>query len=509
MSQKTALLILDGWGLGTDGRADAIAKANTPFVDGLMNDHPNSTLVTYGMDVGLPEGQMGNSEVGHLNIGAGRIVYQQFARINKAVEDGSLAHNQVLNNALKDASANGRAVHLFGLVSDGGVHSHINHLKALVEVIDQHKIENSYVHAFLDGRDTDPTAGHDYIQDLHDTFAGSNSNTRIASLIGRYYAMDRDERWERVRLAYDMMVKGHGTLTDDLLRSIKDSYAEEITDEFMKPHLQVVNGKPMAMIQEGDLLICFNFRTDRPREISRVLTQENMPAHGMQKLDVEYVTMTKYDESYTGVQVLFENEDLVNTMGEVLEEAGKTQVRIAETEKYPHVTFFFSGGREDAYQGEDRILIASPKVATYDLQPEMSAYEVRDAMMAKVRESAPDFICLNFANADMVGHTGVFEAGMAAAEAVDQCLSEIMPLLMEYNYQTIVIADHGNADYMINEDGSPNTAHTKNLVPCIFVSNSPDKYVIKDGKLADIAPTLLHLMGLEIPDEMTGSILIA
>lgn len=507
MSDKVALLILDGWGIGQVVSADAIAQAKTPFIDNLILNYPTSTLVTHGMDVGLPEGQMGNSEVGHLNIGAGRVVYQQLARINKAVQDGELAHNETLIYEVDRAISEGRTIHLFGLLSDGGVHSHINHLKALVMILEDRGAKDVMLHAFMDGRDTAPTGGQEYLHDLQRYLVGKH--TRIASIVGRYYAMDRDQRWERIKVAYDLLVHGIGVLSDDLEKSILESYELGITDEFILPiSKRGSDGKPLGTMKDGDLLICFNFRTDRPREISKVLTQADMPGYQMYKLTVPYLTMTRYDDSFTNVKVLFENDDLINTMGEIVSRAQKTQLRIAETEKYPHVTFFFSGGREQPFDNEDRIMIPSPKVPTYDLMPEMSAYQLTKALIDHVNEKMPDFVCLNFANTDMVGHTGVFTAAMRAAESVDDCMSKIVPMLLSHNYQIIVIADHGNADYMINEDGSPNTAHTKNPVPCVYISSQPGMVKITNGTLADIAPTLLHLMGIETPTEMTGQVLI-
>ena len=507
MANKTALLILDGWGLGQVPAADAIAQADTPFVDTLLATHPNSTLVTYGMEVGLPDGQMGNSEVGHLNIGAGRIVYQQFARINKAIQDGELAANKVLKDAVQEAISTKRPIHLFGLLSDGGVHSHITHLKALIVILEDLGAQSVFVHAFMDGRDTAPTGGLGYLKDMQDFLL--SRKTKIASVVGRYYAMDRDQRWERIKKAYDMLVKAEGEHSTDLVKSLQESYKNGLTDEFILPLIKVdENDDAIAVMKDHDLLICFNFRTDRPREISKVLTQADMHEFNMHKLNVKYLTMTRYDESFENVDVLFEQEDLTNTLGEIVSNNGKTQLRIAETEKYPHVTFFFSGGREDVFSGEDRILIPSPKVATYDLQPEMSAFELTDAVIPFIQDKEPDFICLNYANADMVGHTGVFHAGKKAAEAVDRCVSRLVPVLLQNEYHIIIIADHGNADFMINPDGSPNTAHTKTPVPCIYVSRNSSSYNVSHGKLADIAPTILALMGLKKPDEMTGINLI-
>ncbi|MEL6924269.1 MAG: 2,3-bisphosphoglycerate-independent phosphoglycerate mutase [Bacteroidota bacterium] len=505
-SKKAILIILDGWGLGTNPAADAIAQANTPFVDQLMAQYPQSNLVTFGEEVGLPEGQMGNSEVGHLNIGAGRVVYQELARINKAIRENTLQENEVLRNALKAAKENGQRVHLMGLLSDGGVHSHINHLKALCDITQQHELEQVFIHAFLDGRDTDPKGGAAYLQDLQHHIA--SQSVQLASVIGRYYAMDRDKRWERIKLAYDLLVKGEGTPTRDLLASVQQSYDQDVTDEFIQPLVCLsANDKPVATLQDGDLLICFNFRTDRPREISEVLTQRDLPDYEMHKLDLKYLTMTRYDESYKGVEVLFTKSDIASTLGEVISKAGKTQVRIAETEKYPHVTFFFSGGREAEFEGERRILIPSPKVATYDMQPEMSAREITQAISEDIRQHQPDFICLNYANTDMVGHTGDFKAAMRSAEVVDECVKDLIEVTAQYDYEAIIIADHGNSDFMINDDGTPNTAHTTNLVPCIYVTNQKDKQ-LADGKLADIAPTILHIMGIAQPAEMDGECLI-
>lgn len=506
-SKRVILIILDGWGHGPKPESSAIAQANTPFVDSLYDQYPNSELITYGELVGLPEGQMGNSEVGHLNIGAGRIVYQELARINKAIREKTLHQNKTLLAALKKAKAKGKAIHLMGLLSDGGVHSHIKHLTALSDIIQDQGLEQVYIHAFMDGRDTDPKGGYQYLQTLLDHI--ENQPTQLASVIGRYYAMDRDKRWERIKLAYDLLVKGEGEASTDVLATIKQRYEAGETDEFIKPIVCTDNsGKAIAKIKDGDFLLCFNFRTDRPREISAVLTQEDMPEYDMRKLDLHYLTMTRYDEKFKGIEVLFHKEDLQNTIGEILSKAGKTQTRIAETEKYPHVTFFFSGGREAPFPGERRILINSPKVATYDLQPEMSALEVTDAIIQDIQENQPDFICLNYANADMVGHTGIFSAAIKAAETADTCLKNLITEALKHNYEAIIIADHGNSDYMINEDGTPNTAHTKNPVPCFYVSNNVRSQSLKDGKLADIAPTILSLLDIPIPNDMDGEILL-
>ena len=504
-TKKTMLLILDGWGYGQKPEADAIAQANTPVMDNLKKTCPNATLVTYGEQVGLPAGQMGNSEVGHLNIGAGRIVYQDFLRINNAVRDGELQKHPVLLDALRFAKKEGRAVHFMGLLSDGGVHSHIRHLMALCDTAQAEGLDNVFIHAFMDGRDTDPKGGESYLENL--TQHIDNQKVRIVSVIGRYYAMDRDKRWERVKLAYDLLVNGVGEKTTDPVAAIRKQYENGVTDEFIKPIICVdEERRPLAKIKDGDVLICFNFRTDRPREISQVLTQTDLPDFDMKKLDLKYVTMTRYDETFVGIDVIFEKDNLTNTLGEVLSNAGLSQVRIAETEKYPHVTFFFNGGREEPFDGERRLLIPSPKVATYDLKPEMSAIEITDAIIDDIEKHGPDFVCLNYANADMVGHTGVFEAAEKAAETVDTCLGRLLETGKRYGYESIVIADHGNSDFIVNDDGTPNTAHTKNPVPLIFVGERPAK--IKSGKLGDIAPTILHLMGLEAPDEMDGEILL-
>lgn len=509
-SQRVLLVIMDGWGHGQKPAADAIAQANTPFVDHLHRDYPNSELVTYGEEVGLPEGQMGNSEVGHLNIGAGRIVYQELARINKAVRERELHTHPVVLKAAEYVKTQGKNLHFIGLVSDGGVHSHINHLKALCDIAEENGIGGqTFVHAFMDGRDTDPQSGYGFLKELLDHNAASGNGARLASVIGRYYAMDRDKRWERVKLAYDLLVHGAGEHSNDALATMQQRYAAGETDEFLQPIVCVGGaGQGQAQIQPGDAVLCFNFRTDRPREITTVLSQTDMPEHGMNTLPLHYVTMTRYDDTYKNVEVIFQKDDVSNTLGEVLQNAGKTQVRIAETEKYPHVTFFFSGGREEPFEGERRLLAPSPKVATYDLKPEMSAYELTDMIVADIRENTPDFICLNYANADMVGHTGVFEAAMKAAETVDRCMERLIATALDFGYEAIVIADHGNSDYMVNEDGSPNTAHTMNPVPCIYVSGRAAGARVKPGKLGDIAPTILYLMGLPTPAAMTGDILI-
>lgn len=506
-TQKVLLTILDGWGFGPKYEADAIAQANTPVMDDLLAKYPNSTLVTHGEQVGLPEGQMGNSEVGHLNIGAGRIVYQELTRISKAIRTGELANHPILKDAFQTAKERGISVHFMGLLSDGGVHSHIDHLLALCDIAKDYGLKHVYVHAFMDGRDTDPKSGVEYLRkllqhiDYHDY--------KVASIIGRYYAMDRDNRWERIKLAYDLLVHGIGEKTKDPIQTILSRYDQGETDEFLKPIVCVGNtDQPIATIQNGDILLCFNFRTDRPREISIALTQKDLPDHGMKKLRLRYITMTRYDDTFENIEVLFEKDHLINTLGEVLSKEGLNQIRIAETEKYPHVTFFFSGGREEPFPKERRIMIPSPKVPTYDLKPEMSAFEVTDAIIKEIEAHQPDFICLNYANADMVGHTGVFKAAMKAAETVDTCLGNLLKVALSQGYEVIIIADHGNSDYMINEDGSPNTAHTMNPVPFIYVSNQPRWSRAQNGKLADIAPTILTLMGLTIPKEMDGQILL-
>jgi 2,3-bisphosphoglycerate-independent phosphoglycerate mutase len=506
MHKKVILLILDGWGIATDPKVSAIDQANTPFVDSLYRQYPHSKLQTSGLDVGLPEGQMGNSEVGHMNIGAGKVVYQDLVKINKAVAEHTLDGEPALVEALEYAKSRGRKVHFMGLVSDGGVHSHIDHLKALCHIARNRNVTNFYVHAFTDGRDTDPKGGLSYLQELQGTLALTGG--KLASVTGRYYAMDRDNRWERVKLAYEAMVIGTGELTTDPMAAVRRSYEAGVTDEFIKPII-VADGenRPVARIEPGDVVLCFNFRTDRGREITQALTQKDFPDQGMRKLDLYYVTMTNYDDKFENVHVIFDKDNLQNTLGEVLANAGKKQIRIAETEKYPHVTFFFSGGRENPFEGESRLLCPSPKVATYDLQPEMSAFDIRDAIVPELQKGAVDFVCLNFANADMVGHTGVFEAAVKACETVDQCTEAVVKAALANGYSALIIADHGNSDMMTNPDGSPNTAHTTNPVPCILVDNGY-KGKITDGRLGDIAPTILELMGVPQPAEMTGKSLL-
>lgn len=498
---------MDGWGLGKVSTADAIQQAKVPFVSSLYNQYPHTTLVTCGEAVGLPDGQMGNSEVGHLNLGAGRIVYQELQRINVAIREGEFANNEVLLQAIRFAKKEGKKLHLLGLVSDGGVHSHINHLKALVDVCKQEGQQEVFIHAFTDGRDTDPKSGLGFLRELQQHL--DKSTGKIASVTGRYFAMDRDKRWERVKLAYDALVNGIGTPATNALAAVENSYTAGVTDEFIKPIIITdASGAPLATIQSGDVVLCFNFRTDRCREITQVLTQQAFPEQGMQPLQLHYTTMTEYDKTFKGVHVVFENDNLNNTIGQILEQNKRKQIRIAETEKYPHVSFFFSGGREVPFEGENRIMIPSPKVATYDLQPEMSAYAVTDAIVPEIEKESADFICLNFANADMVGHTGVFSAAIKAVETVDACVKRVVTAALEHGYTVFLTADHGNADFMINEDGSPNTAHTLNLVP-LFVIDKEWKGALKPGKLGDIAPTILTMMGLPVPAEMTGQVLIA
>jgi len=505
MNKKVILMILDGWGKSPDPKVSAIDNANTPFIDSLYTKYPNASLRTDGLNVGLPEGQMGNSEVGHMNLGAGRIVYQDLVKINLAVKNKTLGKEQVLIDAFSYAKTNNKNVHFLGLVSDGGVHSHINHLFGLLDAAEDFGLTNTFVHAFTDGRDVDPKSGYGFITDLENHI--ENSNTKLATITGRYYAMDRDKRWERVKLAYDALVNGIGNYSKNTSKSIQESYEDDITDEFIKPIIMVDdNNQPVTTIKEDDVVIFFNFRTDRGRQLTQVLSQDNFHEQNMHKLDLYYVTMTNYDETFKNINVVFKKDNLNDTLGEVLENHNKAQIRIAETEKYPHVTFFFSGGREEPFKGETRILRNSPKVATYDLKPEMSAYELTDALIPELQKGEVDFVCLNFANGDMVGHTGVMEAAIKACETVDECVKNIVTNALEYNYTTIIIADHGNCETMINPDGTPNTAHTTNPVPIILV----DKNIktISGGILSDLAPTILELIGIEKPEAMTQNSLL-
>lgn len=504
-AKKLVLLILDGWGYGKKDNSDAAYIANTPFFDSMLEKYPNAKLEASGEAVGLPAGQMGNSEVGHMNLGAGRVVYQELGRINKAITDRTLHSNKILVDAFNYAKQNHKAVHFIGLVSDGGVHAHINHLKALCDAANEQGVKNVFIHAFLDGRDTDPNSGLNFISSLNAHL--KNSVGKIATLVGRYFAMDRDNRWERVKLAYDVMVNGLGEKAVDAEEAIKKSYAEGTTDEFTNPIVITnENGEPTATIKPNDVVICFNYRTDRGREITSALTQTDFPDFGMKKLPLYYVTMTTYDESFNNVHVMFTKDDLSNTLGEVLEANHKNQIRIAETEKYPHVTFFFSGGREKEFVNEKRILVPSPKVATYDLKPEMSAAEITEAITKELESGWPDFVCLNFANPDMVGHTGVFNAVVKAVETADACTEKVVKTGLANGYSFIILADHGNSEFMINNDGSVNTAHTTNLVPCILIDK--DYKEIADGKLGDIAPTILKIMNIPIPPIMTGNCLV-
>ncbi len=503
--KKVFLIILDGWGIGKKDKSDAIFCANTPNMDYLMNNFPSSILSASGEDVGLPEGQMGNSEVGHLNIGAGRVVYQDLVRINRAIKDNSIASNKVLVDAFKYAKENNKAIHFIGLIGHGGVHSLSTHLFKLCDLTKEYGLQDVFIHCLTDGRDTDPKSGYGFVKELLEHL--KNSNGKIASLTGRYYTMDRDKRWERIKKGYDLMLYGVGTPSNNILKSIQESYEKGITDEFIEPIVMVDdNNNPVGVIKEGDVVICFNFRTDRLRQITYVLTQKDMPEFGMKTIPLYYITMTTYDENFKGVKVIFEKQDITNTLGEIIANNDLKQIRIAETEKYAHVTFFFNGGREEEFKNEKRILIPSPKVATYDLKPEMSAFEVKDAIIPELKKQEADFICLNFANGDMVGHTGVYDAIIKAVEAVDKCVGEVVKVARENNYTVLIIADHGNAEFAINEDGTPNTAHTTNPVPCILVDNNYNK--INNGILADIAPTILKIMGLEKPEEMTGKPLI-
>lgn len=503
MSKKAILLILDGWGITQNPDVSAVDQANTPFIDSLFEDFPHAQLRTDGENVGLPKGQMGNSEVGHMNLGAGRIVYQDLAKINKAVENKSLLDEPELSQAFDYAIKNDKAIHFMGLLSDGGVHSHINHLKGLLRAAEKFGVTKKYVHVFTDGRDVDPHSGKGFIKDLQPAL--KENHAKLASIIGRYYAMDRDKRWERTQKAYDLIVHGKGKPTTNATEAITESYDEGITDEFIKPIVMQENGEPIATVKEGDIVLFFNFRTDRGRQLTQALSQENFPEFEMKKLPLYFVTMTNYDESFTNINVVFNKADLKATLGETLEYTGKTQIRAAETEKYPHVTYFFSGGKEKPFKGEDRILVHSPKVATYDLQPEMSAVELTDKLVPKIKEAETDFFCINYANPDMVGHTGVFEAAVKACETVDACVKRLVEAGKDH-YSFVILADHGNSEKMQNPDGSPNTAHTTNPVPVILINS--EKKSIKDGILGDIAPTLLDLMEIDKPELMTQKSLI-
>jgi len=504
--QKVILMILDGWGIGNKDVADIIHLANTPFMDSLKANFPNATLKTSGEDVGLPDGQMGNSEVGHLNIGAGRVVYQDLMKINKAVETNSISKNPVLTEAFQYAKQNNKAVHFLGLISDGGVHSLDTHLYKLCDITKDYGIENVYIHALTDGRDTDPRSGLGFMKNLVNHL--KTSNGKIASVVGRYYTMDRDKRWERVKIGYDTMVYGVGEKTTDVLEAMQNSYNNGITDEFIKPIVAVdENGQPIGNVKEGDVFFCFNYRTDRLRQITTAFTQKDFPEQNMKQIPLHYLTMTNYDKNFKGINIVYDKDDVKNTLGELVAKTGKTQLRIAETEKFAHVTFFFSGGREEVFVNEERILVNSPKVATYDLQPEMSAPEVTQKVVEAINTQKFDFICLNFANPDMIGHTGIREAIFKAIETVDNCVEKVITAAQSNGYEAIIIADHGNADYAQNPDGSENTAHSLNPVPCIVVSNRFKN--VKDGILADVAPTILKMLDMEIPDEMTGNVLIS
>ena len=503
MAKKALLMILDGWGIGNHTKGDVIYSTPTPYWDYLVNTYPHSQLQASGENVGLPDGQMGNSEVGHLNIGAGRVVYQDLVKINKACKDGSILKNPEIVNAFSYARDNGKAIHFMGLTSNGGVHSSLDHLFALCDIAKHYGLEKVYIHCFMDGRDTDPRSGKGFIAELEEHCAKSAG--KVASIIGRYYAMDRDKRWERVKIAYDLLVHGEGKKATDMVEAKQESYNEDITDEFIKP---IVNANVDGTIKEGDAVIFFNYRNDRAKEITTVLTQHDMPEAGMTTIpNLQYYCMTPYDASFTGVHILFDKENVTNTLGEYLSSLDKKQLHIAETEKYAHVTFFFNGGREAPYEGEERILVASPKVATYDLKPEMSAYEVKDKLVEAIKSQEYDFIVVNYANGDMVGHTGIYEAIEKAVKAVDECVKDTVEAAKEADYEVIIIADHGNADNAINPDGTPNTAHSLNPVPCIYVTTRKDAKV-ENGILADVAPTILKIMGLPQPADMTGHALI-
>lgn len=505
-NKKALLMILDGWGIGDKSNSDVISSVATPYMDSLLETYPNSQLQAAGRFVGLPEGQMGNSEVGHLNIGAGRVVYQDLVKINMAVEENTLKDNEQVVKAFTHAKENGKKVHLIGLIGDGGVHSLSSHAIALCDAAQAFGLKDVFVHGLTDGRDTDPKSGLGFVKTFSEAIEKTGS-AKFASIIGRYYGMDRDTNWDRVKLAYDLYTKGEGKATASAVAAMEESYAEGVTDEFIKPAVMVdVNGAPVATIEKGDVVICFNFRTDRLRQMTTVFTQEDIQEFGMHTMDVEWYTMTCYNANFKGVNVIYDKDNVKNTMGEVVANAGRKQIRIAETEKYAHVTFFFSGGQEAEFEGESRLLVASPKVATYDLQPEMSAPEVADKITAELNAKSADFVCLNFANGDMVGHTGVYEAISKAVQAVDNCAKQVVEAAKANGYDVIIIADHGNADFAVNADGSPNTAHSLNPVPCIWVTENPKE--LDNGILADVAPTLLDIMGIEKPDDMTGKSLI-
>jgi len=500
MNKKVILMILDGWGVTQDPKVSAVFNANTSYIDSLYHKYPNATLRTDGEYVGLPDGQMGNSEVGHMNLGAGRIVYQNLTKINMAVRDKTLGQEKVLIDTYKYAKENNKKVHLLGLVSNGGIHAHIDHIKGLLDVAKENEVENLFLHAFTDGRDTDPKSGVSFINEIEQYMASTTGE--LASMTGRYFAMDRDNRWERVAKAYHAVVNAKGVMSQDATASLQDNYAAGITDEFLEPVIMTnADGTPKTKIEKGDVVLFFNYRTDRGRELTNMLSQNDFEDHQTKKLDLYYTTITLYDETFKGINVIYNNDNIKNTIGEVLSNAGKKQIRIAETEKYPHVTFFFSGGQEDPFEGESRILRNSPKVATYDLKPEMSAYELKDALCEDLKIGEADFVCLNFANGDMVGHTGIMDAAIKACEAVDDCAKAVIETGLENGYSTLVIADHGNCEVMMNPDGSPNTAHTTNPVPMILIDESIKE--IKDGVLGDVAPTILKMIGVAQPEDMT------
>lgn len=507
MGKRVLLMILDGWGMASDEKVSAPDQAKTPFIDSCLEKYPHSRIKASGVAVGLPEGLMGNSEVGHIHLGAGRVVHQDLVRINMAIKDRLLHNHKILHKCLKKAKKEGKKVHYMGLVSDGGIHSHIDHLKALCDIAHEHKLKEYYVHVFTDGRDTDPKSGVRFVKDLQKYLRKSNG--WIATVMGRYYAMDRDSQWDRIKVAYDALVHAKGEKAYKVVNLMKDKYKKGETDEFIKPIIKTRKGSddPMAVIGDGDAVVFFNFRADRARQLTRALTQERFKKEGMKPLELDFITMTRYDADFQGIKVLFHKDNLDNTLGEVISKAGKKQIRIAETQKYPHVTYFFSGGREHKFEGEERILIKSSNVSTYDKEPEMGAREITEKILPKLKEKTADFVCLNFANLDMVGHTGNFEAAREACEVVDNCTEKIATAAIENDYTVIITSDHGNAEYMVNDDGSPNTAHTSNSVRFILL-NGPENTKLRDGKLTDIAPTILHLMGIEVPDVMTGCGLI-